>query len=187
MRGAAAILFLALSGAAHASAAAAGHGGIPWGDVVKQAINFAILAGVLAYLLRKPLAAYLKERTESLKKAIDDAARARAEAAEKLASAEAQAARLAADVAEIARRAEAEAEAEAKRMRDAADAEIARIRQQAKFTAEQEVRKAREELRREAAELSARSAAEIVARAMTPEDQERLVRENIEKIREIVR
>jgi F-type H+-transporting ATPase subunit b len=55
------------------------------------------------------------------------------------------------------------------------------------FAADQEVKKARAELRREAAELSARAAEEIVSKTITPEDQERIVRENLERIREIVR
>jgi F0F1-type ATP synthase membrane subunit b/b' len=55
------------------------------------------------------------------------------------------------------------------------------------FAADQEVKKARAELRRDAAELSAQAAREIVAKTITPEDQERIVRENIDRIREIVR
>ncbi len=32
-----------------------GGGGIPWGEIAKQAINFAILSASLVYFLRKPL------------------------------------------------------------------------------------------------------------------------------------
>lgn len=189
MRAAAFLLAIAAAATAHAAGGgAAGHGGgIPWGEIVKQAINFAILAGVLVYFLRKPLSAHLKERSELLRKAIDDAARARSEAAGKLAAVEAHISGLAGEVEELSRRSDAEADAEARRIREHAEAEIERIRQQARFTSDQEVKKAREELRREAADLSARAAGEIVARAMTPADQERLVREELEKIREIVR
>ena len=124
---------------------------IPWGEIIKQAINFLLLAGVLVYFLRKPFSSFLKERSDLLRKAIDDAAKARAEAAEKLAA-----------------------------------VEISRIRAQAEFTGEQEVKKAREELRREASLLSARAAEELVRKTLSPEDQERLVRENIEKFEGIV-
>ena len=79
---AAAVAFAAEEGGAHQG----GGVHIPWGEVIKQAINFLILAGVLVYFLRKPLSSFLKERSELLRKAIDDAARARAEAAEKLAA-----------------------------------------------------------------------------------------------------
>jgi len=55
------------------------------------------------------------------------------------------------------------------------------------FAAEQEVKKAKAELRKEAAELSARTAEEIVSKTITKEDQERMVRENIDRIREVVK
>lgn len=189
MRAAAFLCLLAAGAAARAfGAEAGGHGGgIPWGEIVKQAINFAILAAVLGYFLRKPLSNYLRERSESLRKAIDEAARAREEAAGRLSAVEERVAGLSAEIEEMNRRADADARAETARIAEAARAEIERIRQQARFTADQEVKKAREELRREAAELAARAAGEIVAREITPEDQERLVRENIEKIRGMVR
>lgn len=192
----AAALRAALPAAAAVSVAAvacasggAGHGdvAIPWGEVVKQAINFAILAGVLVYFLRKPLSSFLKERSELLRKSIDDAAKARAEAAEKLSVIEARTAKLAGEIAEMTAKMDAEAGAEVRGLREAATAEIARIRAQAEFAGEQEVKKARQELRKEASVLSAQAAEALVRKTLSPEDQERLVRENIEKIEGIVR
>lgn len=159
---------------------------IPWGEIVKQAINFLILAGVLVYFLRKPLSSFLKERSELLRKAIDDAAKARAEAAEKLAAIEARTANLADEIAGMNAKMDVDAADEALRLKETVAAEISRIRAQSEFTGEQEVKKAREELRREASLLSARAAEEIVRKTLSPEDQERLVRENIEKIEGIV-
>jgi F-type H+-transporting ATPase subunit b len=167
-------------GGAHAAA-------IPWGEVVKQAINFAILAGVLFYFLRKPLSSFLKERSELLRKSIDDAAKARAEAAEKLSAIEARTAALADEIAAMNAKMDAEAGAEAQRLRETAAVEISRIRAQSEFAGEQEVKKAREELRREASLLSAQAAEELVRKTLSPVDQERLVRENLEKIEGIVR
>ena len=160
---------------------------VPWGEIVKQAINFLILAGVLVYFLRKPLSSFLQERSDLLRKAIDDAAKARAEAAEKLAAIEARTANLAEEIAGMNAKMDVEAAAEAKRLQEAVSAEISRIRAQSEFTGEQEVKKAREELRREAALLSARAAEEIVRNTLSPTDQERLVRENLDKIEGIVR
>lgn len=159
---------------------------IPWGEIVKQAINFLLLAGVLVYFLRKPVSSFLKERSDLLRKAIDDAAKARAEAAEKLAAIEARTANLADEIAGMNAKADVEAAAEARRLQETAAVEIARIRAQSEFTGEQEVKKAREELRREASMLTARAAEELVRKTLSPEDQERLVRENLEKIEGIV-
>jgi F-type H+-transporting ATPase subunit b len=160
---------------------------IPWGEIVKQVINFAILAGVLVYFLRKPLSSFLKERSELLRKSIDDAAKARAEAAEKLSVIEARTAKLAGEIAQMNAKMDAEAGAEVRNLKEAATAEIARIRAQAEFAGEQEVKKARQELRKEASILSAQAAEELVRKTLSPEDQERLVRENLEKIEGIVR
>ena len=186
------LLAASLCAAAVAFAAGEGasqHGGgvhIPWGEILKQAINFLILAGVLGYFLRKPLSSFLKERSELLRKAIYDAAKARAEAAEKLAAIEIRTAKLADEIAGMNAKMDVEATAEAQRLQESVSVEISRIRAQSEFTGEQEVKKAREELRREAALLTARAAEELVRRTLSPEDQERLVRENMEKFEGIV-
>ncbi len=179
---AAAAAFAAGEGEAHPGGAA-----IPWGEIVKQAINFAILAGALVFLLRKPVSAFLKERSEMLRKSIDDAAKARAEASEKLSATEERTSKLAAEIAALNAKMDAEGMLEAKALHETATAEIARIRAQAELAAEQEVKKARQELQGEASELSARAAEELVRKTLSPEDQERLVRENIEKIEGVVR
>ena len=182
--------FLCAAAAAFAAEeAGAQHGGgihIPWGEIIKQAINFLILAGVLVYFLRKPLSSFLKERSELLRKAIDDAAKARAEAAEKLAAIETRTAKLADEIAGMNAKMDVEAAAEAQRLQETVAVEISRIRAQSEFTGEQEVKKAREELRREASLLTAHAAEELVRKTLSPEDQERLVRENLEKIERIV-
>ncbi len=166
---------------------AAGGVAIPWWEIFKQAVNVGILVVVLVYFLKKPLSSYLKERSELLRKSIDDAAKARAEAAEKLSAIQARMASLPGEIEALNRRMESEAGDEAKRLHEAALAEIARLREQARFAADQEVKKAREELRREAADLSAAAAEDIVKKSVTPDDQERIVRENIDKIKEVLR
>jgi F-type H+-transporting ATPase subunit b len=67
-----------------------------------------------------------------------------------------------------------------------AEAEIARIRAQAQFSAEQELKKARLELRQEASALAAEAARDLVRKSLSAQDQERLVQENIDKIERIV-
>ncbi len=181
------LVSLATSRVAVAAAEAGGHAGIPWWEIFKQAVNFGILVGVLVYFLRKPVSAYLRERAQLLRRSIDEAARARASAAESLLTIEARLGKLTEEIAEMNRKMEGEGDEEKRRLREAAQAEIERLRAQVQFAADQEVKKARAELRREAADLSARAAEEIVSKTITPEDQERMVRENIDRMREIVR
>ncbi|MEW6720629.1 MAG: ATP synthase F0 subunit B [Thermodesulfobacteriota bacterium] len=179
---------LLLAGAAFA-AEGGGHGSphVPWGEVAKQAVNFAILAGVLVYFLRKPVSSFLKERSELMRKSIDDAANARAEAARKLAAIDERMAKLSDEVAQLNAKMDSEAAAEAQALKETVSAEIARIQAQAAFTGEQEVKKARQELQQEASALCAKAAEELVKKTLSPADQERLVKENIEKIEGIVR
>ncbi|MDH3237531.1 MAG: ATP synthase F0 subunit B [Deltaproteobacteria bacterium] len=178
--------FLVAPDVAHAASEAGAAAGIPWWEIFKQVVNFSILVGVLVYFLRKPVSAYLKERSELLAKSIEEAAQAKKSAMERFAAIEARMARLSDEIAEMNRKMEIEADAEAKRLGEAAQAEIERLHLQVKFAAEQEVKKAKAELRKEAAELSARTAEEIVSKTITSEDQDRMVRENIDRIREVV-
>jgi len=179
-------LFLVLTAAAATAAEkAAGHAGVPWYEILKQTVTVLILVGVLVHFLRKPLASFLKERTELLRKSIEEASRARDAAVEKLASVEARMNRLSGEIEELVRKMDGEAGEESRRLRETALAEIRRVQEQVQFAADQEVRKARQELRKEASVLSAKAAEEILARTVTPEDQDRMVRENIEKLREI--
>ncbi len=166
-----------------ATAAEPGHGGLPWGDIVKQALNFGILVGILVYFLRKPISNFLKDRREILIKAMEEAARANEEAREKLAQMEEKLAHLDKEVEELNRNMEKEAKAEFEKLKTLTQDEIERIREQATVAGEQVVKKAREELRKEAAELSIKSAEEIVSKTITEEDQKRFIKENLEKIK----
>ena len=49
------------------------------------------------------------------------------------------------------------------------------------------MKKARAELQQEASVLAAQAAEELVRKSLSPQDQERLVKENIDKIEGIVR
>ena len=180
-----ALALVLMAAAATAAEGAAGHTGVPWYEILKQTVNFLILVGVLVYFLRKPLASFLKERTELLRKSIEEASRAREASVEKLAAVEARMDRLSGEIEELTRKMDGEAGEESRRLREAALAEIRRAQEQVQFAADQELRKARQELRKEASVLSAKAAEEILARTITPEDQDRMVRENIKKLREI--
>jgi F-type H+-transporting ATPase subunit b len=171
--------------AATAAEEAAGHAGIPWYEIFKQTVNFLLLVVLLVYFLRKPLSSFLRERSDLLRRSIEEASRAREAAAEKLAAVEARVNRLSGEIEELNRRMDVEAGEESRRLREASLAEIRRVQEQVRFAADQEVRKARQALRMEASVLSAKAAEEILAGTITPEDQDRMVRENIGKLREI--
>lgn len=166
-----------------AKAAEGEHAGLPWGEIVKQALNFGILVGILVYFLRKPISNFLKDRREILIKAMEEASKANAEAKEKLAKVEEKIDLLDKEVEDLNRNMEKEAEVEFERIKSLTKEEIERIKEQATVAAEQVVKKAREELRKEAAELSIKSAEEIISKTITDEDQKRFIKENLGKIK----
>lgn len=180
-----ALVFLAALFGTAVAAEPAGveHAGLPWADIIKQAINFGILVGVLVYFLRKPISRFLKERREILIKSMEDASRANEEAREKLARVEERLARLDREVEELGMNMEREAQEEFERIKSLTQGEIERIKEQTAVAGEQVVKKAREELRKEAAELSIKSAEEIITKTITDEDQKRFVKESLEDIK----
>jgi F-type H+-transporting ATPase subunit b len=134
---------------------------IPWADILKQAVNFAILAGALVYFLKKPISSFLRERSEQLRKSIEDAARAREEAAEKLSAIESRMARLSDEIAGMNRKMDAEAEEAAALARPPRRVERSRYRPGRRGPGSEE---GRQELRREAAALATTAAEEICRR-----------------------
>jgi F-type H+-transporting ATPase subunit b len=74
---------------------------------------------------------------------------------------------------------------ERERIIERAQEEADRIRRQAQVVAEQEVRKARFILRKEMVDLSMEMAEKLLRKATRPQDQEKLVKEFMGKVREL--
>ena len=89
------------------------------------------------------------------------------------------------EIADLHQKISQEGETERQRIVQRALEEGARIRHQAKVVAEQEVKKARTALRREMVALSIELAEKAVKESNHRQDQERLVREYIGKMKEI--
>jgi F-type H+-transporting ATPase subunit b len=144
-------------------------------SLIIQAINFAILLFVLHRLLYKPLMATMQERTNAIKKSLDEAQAARAEAARQ---GEENAARLKAayvEAAAIHEQARREAAEEQRRLVDAARAESQRMMESAKAQLDADIRRAREELRREVSEIAVGIAEKLVRKSLRDEDHRRIV------------
>ncbi len=90
-------------------------------------MNFLVLAGGLGYLIKKHGGPYFAQRSEQIRKGMDDAERARAEADAKVAEVDRRLANLKSEIEALKRNAQQEADAEAQRVRREADAEMAKI------------------------------------------------------------
>jgi F-type H+-transporting ATPase subunit b len=146
-------------------------------------INFAILVVGVYFAWTKGLKPMLEKRGADIKVALDEAEAAK-NAADKLALEYGEKLSLLdARIKEIHTELQLEGEAEKERIITEAGAAAARIAEQVKTTAEQELKKARIEIRREAARLAIDMAEEILTKELKPEDQSRLVRGYIDNLR----
>jgi F-type H+-transporting ATPase subunit b len=164
--------------------AAEGEGGFIHLDksLLVQAVNFGLLLIVLAKLLYRPLLSKMEERSQAIKKSLEEAQAARAEAQRER---EEHAARIQAAHAEaqaIRAAALAEAAEEQRRLVEAARAEAARLVDSARAELEQDVRRARQQLRQEVSDLAITVAERLIKKSLRDEDHRRIVEDTIARV-----
>lgn len=150
------------------------HAESPWA-FAGRVFNFALLAGTLVFLLRRPLAGHLANRQQQIRADLDEAERMKREAAQQMAEMEAKLKALPGELEAVKARGHEEIAAEERRIREMAEAERARLAEQAKRDIDQHVRLARRELVEHAASLAVDVAARRIKEHITDEDQVRLV------------
>src|SRR5439155_26532692 len=131
-------------------------------SLLVQLVNFLLLLVVLWKLLYRPLLAKMEERTAAIRKSLEEAQLARAEAQRQQ---EENAARLREAYAEaqaIRDAALKEAADEQRKLVEAARVEAQRLVETARAQMESDVRRAREELRREVADLATSVAERLI-------------------------
>jgi len=179
-----AIAALLLGAAPAAVLASEGGGGLINVDksLFIQMINFAVLLFILVKLLYKPLLAKMEERTQAIRKSLEEAQAARAEAQRereehasrlRTAYAEAQAIRAAALK---------EAGEEQRKLVEAARTEAARLVESARADLAQDVRRARQELRQEVSDLAITVAERLIRKSLHDEDHRRIVADAIARV-----
>jgi F-type H+-transporting ATPase subunit b len=173
---------LALVVLAPASALAASDGESVARDLIWRVVNLALLLAVLFVFARKPMQAFFQDRRERIQGELQSAAQLRKEAEQRYAKWQRQLVDLDAELERV--RATARERAEAERERILADARAAaeRIRSDAHVAVEQELRRAREQLRDEASALSIQLASELLQAQVTDTDRDRLLDEFTAKI-----
>lgn len=137
--------------------------------------NFAILAGVLVYFLRAPIAAYLASRGTQIRQDLVTAAEMRATASAQLAEIARKLETLPAELEALKAQGAQDVMAEQARIAQAAAVERERLIEQTRREIASRLRLARRELTAHAAELAIKIAEERIKRSITPDDQLRLV------------
>ena len=182
----AALSFLALPAAALASGDAAHHEP-QWSLTLWAFANFAIYSYLMKRFAWPAIKEYLQDRRDGVLKALEAAARAREQAEQLKAEFELRMQKLQSE-AEKARTEILElAQAEASRLIEQAEKTAELIRKDAQLVADQEVARARRSLQEESAELVTRLATEMISTQVTPQDQERFVKEFLSDSREAAR
>lgn len=157
------------------------HGESPWVTASRLA-NFAILAGGLWYLLRKPAASYLEARGEDIRGGLTTAASMKATATKQLAEIQSKMAALPGELAALKARGTAEIAAEQERIRQQAEGERRRILDQAHRDMDLQVQAATRDLTRQAATLAVGVAERRIAATITDEDQHRLMAQYVTQL-----
>jgi F-type H+-transporting ATPase subunit b len=138
--------------------------------------NFLLLAGGLAYVIKKNAGPYFAQRSLEIRKGMADAEAVRAESDAKVAEVDRRLANLQTEIEAMRRNAQQEAESEAERARREAAAEMGKIQGHLAEEIASASKAARLELRRYSAELALGLAERKIAARLSPETQDRLVK-----------
>jgi len=151
-------------------------------DLLYRTLNFAVLAGILAYVLRKPIQKSLSARREGIEKELDGLEKEKrmvekrlVEYKERLISLDKEAEKI---ISEYIR----EGEAVKAKIIEEAKVEAEKLQEQARLNIQQEFKKAEMKLREEIVEQAVAMAEDLIKRNINEEDQRRLVDEYIEKV-----
>lgn len=144
-------------------------------DTVWRLANFAILAFLLVYFLRTPIAAYLASRSTQIRQDLVTASEMRATATAQLAEIDKKMQALPGELDALTRQGAEDVKAEQARIAKAAEDERVRLLEQTRREIDMRLRIARRELTEHAARLAVAVAEQRIKRSITPEDQVRLV------------
>jgi len=165
------LLFTAMS----AHAAESGNATTERATEIFRWINFAIVAGLVAWVFLKLTPPFFRKNAEIISSAITKATAAKAEADRQLREAEEKLARLEQEVEQLRATAQREMAAETERLRAITKSDIQRIGLAARAEIEAAERAARLELKKIGANLAVDGAESLLAKQLTPQTQESLV------------
>jgi F-type H+-transporting ATPase subunit b len=179
-----------LLGVVHASLAfaeeEAGHGGEEvitfMGDWLPRLVNFAIIASVVVYFMRKPVRDFFKNRSAEIAKAMQESKETRERAVAALADMERKIKELEAETARLVADAQARGEKDKQALIEEGKKVAQDIQVQAKQGIDIEVQKAKTALAAEASLLSLDLAEGRIKEKISKQDHERIVKDYISKV-----
>ena len=178
-----ALLLLSL-GAGNALGASGGEGGTKgWvATDTWRVMNFVVLLVALIFVLRKPISQALSSRIKNIREQLESLEAHKAEAEKQLAQYNEKLSQLESEAEKIVEGYIKQGnEAKAKILKEA-EATAEKLQVQARRNIEHEFGKARQELQREVVEKSLVKAEETLKKAITAQDQDKLVDEYLDKV-----
>ena len=151
-------------------------------SLIIQAVNFILLMIVLTKLLYRPLVAKMDERTQAIKKSLEEAQAVRAEAQRERLEHAARIQAAHAEAQSIRAAALKEAAEEQRRLVEVARQEAGRLVASTKAELEQDVRRARQELRQEVSDLAVQVAERLIRKSLRDDDHRRIVDDAIARL-----
>lgn len=186
------VMFVALVATGFASggeggAHGGGHGGAAqWKDFMWRCIDFAALVLILVWAVKKAdMKKALADRQAGIAKALREAEEMKSAAEKKFAEYNARLAQANKEAEELQKVIREDGLAEKARIVAEAKVSAEKIKEQAKVMADQEIVRARTELRNEASRLAVQLAEQTLKSVMRPDDQDRLVGEYLTKVVEL--
>ena len=149
---------------------------------VIQIVNFIVFIVVIMWLVKKPIAKFLRDRSEGIAKSVEEARKAR-EAAEKALKEVQDRLRLKdSELEEILKTAKSSGEAEREALVKEADRMSRKIAEHADAYLAFELKNAKDAIRKEAAELAVGLAEKKLTDKITPDGQNKLIEEAIKHL-----
>jgi F-type H+-transporting ATPase subunit b len=149
---------------------------------IDKLINLVIYAGVLIFLIRKPMAAFFASRSAEIQDNLQKADREKREALAQLKTVEERLNKLDSEIADIKAQATREAEAEYQRVLQSAEEDSVKLRETAEREIQGLVKAARMELKAYAAEQTVTMAEGIIRKEMSDADSRRIVDDYINEL-----
>jgi F-type H+-transporting ATPase subunit b len=147
-----------------------------------RVMNFVVLAGVLIFLLRKPVSKTMNDRIKNIQSELEELEAKKADAEKALEENNRKLATLDKEAEQIVEQYIQQGKEAKERILEEARSSADRLEEQAKRNIEHEFESARRRLQEEIIEKAIAKAEEIVKEEISKEDQERLVDEYLEKV-----
>ena len=151
-------------------------------DFAWRIVNFAILLFILYKLMWKKMKGFFAGRREGIKASLEEAEVVKADAEKKFKEYDEKIKKAEEEIQGISEMIKAQGEEEKKRIIADAERASVKMKEDAKARMEQELKKAKNELRLEASELAVQMAEDILKKKVTKEDHESMVREYLDRM-----